>query len=137
MRHIINKIHVAAGIILRDQQVFISKRSAEQHQGNKWEFPGGKVEQGETAAQGLIRELREEVNIQVEALELFQELEFDYGDKVVQLDFFLVTRFSGQEMALEGQETAWVDISDLIKYTFPAANQPIVEKLIEQYQSSN
>lgn len=131
------KIHVAAGIILRDQQVFISKRSARQHQGNKWEFPGGKVEQGETAAQGLIRELREEVNIQVEALQLFQQLEFDYGDKVVQLDFFLVTQFSGQEMALEGQKTTWVDILDLINYTFPAANQPIVDKLIEQYQSSN
>ncbi len=131
------KIHVAAGIILRDRQVFISKRSENQHQGNKWEFPGGKVELGETAAQGLIRELREEVNIQVDALQLFQQLEFDYGDKVVQLDFFLVTRFSGQEMALEGQETAWVDILELINYTFPAANQPIVEKLIEQYQSSN
>lgn len=131
------KIHVAAGIILRNHQVFISKRSAEQHQGNKWEFPGGKVEQGETAAQGLIRELREEVNIQVDALQLFQQLEFDYGDKVVQLDFFLVTRFSGQEMALEGQETTWVDIFDLSNYTFPAANQPIVEKLLEQYHSSN
>jgi len=126
-------VHVAAGIIVRDQQVFISKRSSEQHQGDKWEFPGGKVESGESVLEALTRELKEEVNLAVLNAQVFHQLEFDYGDKVVQLDFYLVDSFEGIGRGLEGQQTAWVDINDLADYHFPAANQVIVEMLMAQF----
>jgi len=126
-------VHVAAGIIVRDQQVFISKRSSEQHQGDKWEFPGGKVEPGESVLEALTRELKEEVNLEVVNAHVFHQLEFDYGDKVVQLDFYLVDNFEGVGEGLEGQQTEWVNIHDLTNYTFPAANQVIVEMLMAQF----
>jgi 8-oxo-dGTP diphosphatase len=127
------KIHVAAGIILKDRQVFISKRNAQQHQGDKWEFPGGKVEAEETGLEALIRELKEEVDLTVTKADLFHQLEFDYGDKLVQLDFYLVNEFSGIGQGLEGQQTAWVNIAELPNYIFPAANQVIVEMLIAHF----
>lgn len=126
-------VHVAAGIIVKGKQVFLSKRSDEQHQGGKWEFPGGKVEAQETAVVALARELKEEVNLDINGAELFHQVEFDYGDKQVRLEFFLVTDFTGQEQGLEGQQTAWVDIRALTEYNFPAANQVIVDKLIAAY----
>ena len=126
-------VHVAAGIIVRDQQVFISKRSSEQHQGNKWEFPGGKVESGESVLEALTRELKEEVNLDVVNAQVFHQLEFDYGDKVVQLDFYLVDDFTGIGKGLEGQQTTWVNMSELANYSFPAANQIIVEMLMTQF----
>ena len=129
------KIHVAAGIILRDELVFISKRNAKQHQGDKWEFPGGKVETRETGLEALIRELKEEVDLTVTKADLFHQIEFDYGDKLVQLDFYLVNEFSGIGQGLEGQQTAWINIAELPNYTFPAANQVIVEMLIAQFDS--
>ncbi|GIC76150.1 8-oxo-dGTP diphosphatase MutT [Moritella sp. F3] len=126
-------VHVAAGIIVRDQQVFISKRSSEQHQGNKWEFPGGKVESGESVLEALTRELKEEVNLDVLNADVFHQLEFDYGDKIVQLDFYLVDDFVGVGKGLEGQQTAWVNINALADYQFPEANQVIVEMLMAQF----
>jgi 8-oxo-dGTP diphosphatase len=131
----LKKTHVAAGIILKDRQVFISKRNAQQHQGNKWEFPGGKVEAEETSLEALVRELKEEVALVVTNADLFHQLEFDYGDKRVQLDFYLVNEFSGIGQGLEGQQTAWVNIAELPNYTFPAANQVIVDMLIAQFGS--
>lgn len=130
---IMKMVHVAAGIIVKGKQVFLSKRNVEQHQGGKWEFPGGKVEAQETALAALTRELKEEVNLDISNAELFHQVEFDYGDKQVRLEFFIVTEFTGQERGLEGQKTAWVDIQTLSEYNFPAANQVIVDKLISAY----
>lgn len=123
---------VAAGIILKDNQVFLAKRSAKQHQGGLWEFPGGKVEEGETPAEALIRELVEEVGIKPIEYSAFNDLAFDYGDKKVHLYFFLVSEFSGEAQGVENQETRWVSLAELNSYDFPAANQPIVDALLTQ-----
>ena len=129
-------VEVAAGIIIKDQQVFICKRAATQHQGDKWEFPGGKLEAGETGLQALFRELKEEVGISVVSAELFQQLQFDYGDKVVKLLFYRVAAFDGEAHGAEGQLAAWVDIASLPGYTFPAANQRVVDKLLAGFNST-
>ena len=125
-------VEVAAGIIVRDQQVFICKRAVTQHQGDKWEFPGGKLEAGETALEALVRELKEEVGIDVINAALFQQLQFDYGDKMVKLLFYQVDEFSGEAHGAEGQLAAWVDIANLPNYVFPAANQRIVDQLLSR-----
>ncbi|GGO68825.1 8-oxo-dGTP diphosphatase MutT [Bowmanella pacifica] len=122
-------VHVAVGVILREQQVFITLRDASLHQGGKWEFPGGKVEAGETVTQALIRELQEEVDIQVKASQPFMLIEHDYGDKQVKLDIHLVSDFNGEPHGREGQQGKWVELKMLSDYRFPDANKAIVEKL--------
>lgn len=128
------RVHVAAGIIINpEQKILLSRRLSHQHQGGKWEFPGGKVEQGETVSQALTRELQEEVNLTISDSSLFETISFDYPDKQVLLEFMLVTKFSGNAKGNEGQETRWVEVQALNQYDFPAANQPIVAALMQQF----
>jgi len=123
------QVHVAVGVIKKDDLIFIAKRHELQHQGGKWEFPGGKVEAGETVTQALARELNEEIGIDVQSSTPFLEIHHDYPDKSVYLDIHLVEEFDGQARHLEGQDHKWVAISDLNNYEFPAANVVIIEKL--------
>ncbi|WP_105173243.1 8-oxo-dGTP diphosphatase MutT [Pseudoalteromonas sp. T1lg24] len=123
------QVHVAVGVIKKANLIFIAKRHDEQHQGGKWEFPGGKVEEGETVTQALARELNEEIGIDVKSSTPFLEIHHDYPDKSVHLDIHLVEEFDGEARHLEGQDHKWVAISDLNNYEFPAANVVIIEKL--------
>ena len=124
------KIWVAAGVIENKQgEILIARRLQHLHQGGKWEFPGGKVEGSESALDALIRELAEEVNLTVASASSLMKLEYDYGDKIVILDIWHVSQFSGQARGLEGQEVRWVTKSDLVNFEFPAANQSIVAAL--------
>ena len=109
--------------------VFLAKRLADAHQGGLWEFPGGKVEPGESAEQALVRELDEELGIEITAIEPFISVPFNYPDKSVLLEVFTVTAFAGVPFGREGQETAWVALTELSKLQFPAANLPIIEKI--------
>ncbi len=124
------QVHVAVGVVLRDGQVFLTRRHQGAHQGGKWEFPGGKVENSETVAQALYRELNEEISIDVLACTPFMEINHDYGDKKVKLDIFLVEQFSGEPNSAEGNEQQWCNIQSLADLDFPAANGVIVEKLM-------
>lgn len=121
------RVHVAAGVIRRsDGHVLIAKRPLDKHQGGLWEFPGGKVEAGETAEAALARELAEELGIAVSASRPLIQIRHDYPDKQVLLDVWEVLAFSGEPHGAEGQPLAWVDPEGLPDYSFPAANQPIV-----------
>ncbi|OYW93592.1 MAG: 7,8-dihydro-8-oxoguanine-triphosphatase [Alishewanella sp. 32-51-5] len=122
-------LHVAVGVILRQQQVLLAKRAAGKHQANRWEFPGGKLEQGETVAAALKRELAEEIGITVLAAEPFMQLQHEYPERCVLLDIYLVTDFSGEPHGAEGQPLYWADLSELDQLSLPDANQPIVEQL--------
>ena len=125
------RIQVAVGVIINaDNQILIAKRHAHLHQGGKWEFPGGKIELGETTEQALIRELREEVDLQVSSTTPFMQQSFDYPDKQVFLDIHLVTDFSGDAKGIEGQEIKWVSKADIRDYQFPDANAAILDKII-------
>ena len=126
------RIHVAAGVILDSAgKVLLALRPQHKHKGGLWEFPGGKVEAGETVQHALARELREEINLVVEAAEPFLLIEHDYGDKQVTLDVWLVQRFSGEPHGSEGQQIAWVSLADLPRHQFPEANAGIVAALLE------
>ncbi|KLV06341.1 MULTISPECIES: 8-oxo-dGTP diphosphatase MutT [Photobacterium] len=126
------RVWISAGIILNDSKdsVFITRRPAKAHKGGFWEFAGGKVEQGETAEQAVIRELHEEVGIEATALEHFMALEHDYPEKALKFDFFLVTAFEGEAFGKEGQPGEWVALSNLRDYTFPEANEVVLDKLM-------
>ncbi|MFV0574400.1 MAG: 8-oxo-dGTP diphosphatase MutT [Vibrio sp.] len=129
------RLHIVAAVILNPEQdqIFITKRPAKLHKGGFWEFPGGKVEAGETAEQGLVRELQEEIDITATNMELLEHFDFDYPEKKLTFDFFVVSEFSGKPYGKEGQEGEWVAIGDLTNYTFPEANEPVLKKVIELY----
>tara|TARA_R110002110_G_scaffold91264_2_gene237587 strand:- start:211672 stop:212079 length:408 start_codon:yes stop_codon:yes gene_type:complete len=124
-------VHVAVGVIVDDQdRVLLSRRSPNAHQGGLWEFPGGKLEAGESVARALSRELLEELGIEVQSSSALLEVSHDYGDKHVVLDVHLVWEFSGEPHGAENQPLAWVPLEELPKYAFPAANAAIVEALL-------
>lgn len=120
-------IHVVAAVIRgREGKVLLAKRPAHLHQGGKWEFPGGKLEVGESAEQALARELKEELGITpVVSRPLIQVLH-DYPEKSVFLDVWEVVAFSGQPVGREGQQVEWVTLDALGEYEFPPANVPII-----------
>jgi 8-oxo-dGTP diphosphatase len=126
-------IHVAVGILVNEQsQILIAKRPDNLHQGGLWEFPGGKVENGEKVFEALVREFAEEVNIKIISAEPFMEIHHDYGDKQVFLDVWLSKDFSGIAQGLEGQEIKWAALEGFSELNFPKANEAIIQKLIKE-----
>jgi 8-oxo-dGTP diphosphatase len=129
----INTVHVAVGVIKKNNALFICKRADDQHQGGLWEFPGGKVDAGESVFIALKRELQEEVGLTIHSSSQLMVIEHDYGDKCVTLDVHVVSNFSGEAHGAEGQQSAWVSIDKLDDYNFPAANIDIIEKIKTKY----
>ncbi|MAT94702.1 MAG: 8-oxo-dGTP diphosphatase MutT [Halioglobus sp.] len=120
-------VHVAVGVIVDAQRrILLSRRAADAHQGGLWEFPGGKVEDGEALGDALARELREELDIVPVRTSPLIQVRHDYGDKRVLLDVHVVWDFRGDARGVEGQPLAWVPVAELDSYDFPAANLPIV-----------
>jgi 8-oxo-dGTP diphosphatase len=125
-------VHVAVGVILDEHHnVLITRRSTDAHQGGLWEFPGGKVEEGESLQQALQRELLEELGIDIGRTTALLEVRHDYGDKAVLLDVHVVWNFNGEAKGLESQPLNWVAAGELSNYQFPAANVPIVEAVVQ------
>ena len=123
-----HRIHVAAAVVLDPyQRVLICRRPLQVHQGGLWEFPGGKLEPGETVESALRRELREETGIDVISARPLIRVQHDYPDRSVVLDVWRVDRFAGHAAGQEGQATRWVSPRDLNQYRFPAANRPIIK----------
>jgi 8-oxo-dGTP diphosphatase len=121
------RLQVAVGVIKNTSgQVLIALRDESLHQGGLWEFPGGKLEPGETAEQALVRELQEELDISVQTASPLLTIQHEYPDRAVQLLVYEVSRFSGVAKGNEGQPLQWVDTADLNKFAFPAANRPII-----------
>ena len=125
------KVNVAVAVIVNpQQQILLALRHQHLHQGGKWEFPGGKIETDETVQQAIIREIYEEVSLNIQSTVPMMMLEHDYGDKLVCLHVHWVKEFSGNATGAEGQEIKWVDVSELSGFEFPAANKPILEEVI-------
>jgi 8-oxo-dGTP diphosphatase len=124
-------VTVAVGILIDPQgRVLITRRAPQTHQGGLWEFPGGKVEPGETIVDALARELKEELGVTVLISEPFMTLEHDYGDQCVCLAVHRVTSWRGEPSGMEGQPLAWQQPADLTDWPFPDANQPILTRLL-------
>ena len=93
----------------------------------KWEFPGGKLENGESPAEGLARELKEELAIVVTESQPLTVVTFDYDHARVWLDTYLVTAFEGEPAGCEGQNVAWVSLEGMDRYDLLPAVAPIVD----------
>lgn len=129
-------LHVAVGVILRDDgQILLARRAAHQHQGELWEFPGGKVDADETVQQALCRELQEELGIEVvtAALEPLLDVHHQYPDRSVWLDVWWVREFHGLAQGREGQPLVWVPAETLHRWPLPAANAAIVQAIQQAF----
>jgi 8-oxo-dGTP diphosphatase len=124
-------LQVAVGVIRRtDGKVLIARRPDHVHQGGLWEFPGGKIEAGESVEQALKRELYEELGIAVKIIEPLIKIPYHYSDRSVLLNVWTVKSFSGQAVGREGQQVAWRAVDQLRHDSFPAANQAIITALL-------
>ncbi|MEO8445026.1 MAG: 8-oxo-dGTP diphosphatase MutT [Gammaproteobacteria bacterium] len=123
-------IRVAAGV-LRDAsgRVLIAQRPAGGHVGGYWEFPGGKLQDGETPDQALVRELQEELGVTVESALLFMSYRHTYPERVVELHVFLVSGYAGDPRGVEGQPLRWVALDELPSAGLLEADLPIAEAL--------
>jgi 8-oxo-dGTP diphosphatase len=120
-------LHVVAAVIRGEKgKILLAQRPLHKHQGGKWEFPGGKVESGETPLQGLCRELHEELGIHVQQAQPLIKVRHVYPERAVLLDVWEVTTFSGEPHGREGQPVAWFDAEQLPTLEFPPANYPII-----------
>ncbi len=107
----------------------LARRSADSHQGGLWEFPGGKIEPGETAQQALARELLEELGVRVEKCRPLIRISHCYQDRNVVLDTWLVSQWQGEPYGNEGQPLSWVPPQELCSWPMPAADRPVLGAL--------
>ena len=121
-------VEVVAAVIERDGRILIARRPAATHLGGLWEFPGGKRQDGEDAADALAREIREELGATVTVGPLLETVDWSYPEKRVRLSFFRCS-IVGEPRPLEGQEIAWVLPSDLGRYEFPPADATLLDRL--------
>jgi 8-oxo-dGTP diphosphatase len=123
-------IEVAAGLI-RDERghYLITQRRKGSHLAGLWEFPGGKLEAGETPAAGLFRELREELSATFAVGELVETVRWEYPDRTVTLYFFDCRLDAGDIVPTEGQAMTWVPPEQLSEYDFPPADQELIRRL--------
>jgi 8-oxo-dGTP diphosphatase len=123
-------VHVAAAALVdADGRVLLARRADDAHQGGLWEFPGGKLEPGESVDAGLRRELHEELGIDVVSHRPLIRIRHDYPDRSVLLDVHLVDQWHGEPHGREGQPLAWVAKSALSDYPMPPADVPIINAL--------
>jgi 8-oxo-dGTP diphosphatase len=126
----IEAIQVAVAVIINEaREVLISLRDQQAHQGGLWEFPGGKIEAGESVVQALGREVREELGINIDHSKPFKSIKYIYPDKQVELHVCLVEQFYGTPTGAEGQVLRWLAIDCLKPSVFPAANRSIIRAL--------
>lgn len=122
-------IDVSAGLVFREGQLLITQRHPGAHLGGLWEFPGGKREADESFEACLVRELREELGIEVDVGELLETIEHDYPEKRVRLKFFRCAWRAHEPQPLGCPAFAWITRDLLAAYEFPAADARLLERL--------
>ncbi|WP_373818164.1 8-oxo-dGTP diphosphatase MutT [Glaesserella sp.] len=123
-------VQVAAGIIRNEfGQIYLTQRLEGQDFAQSLEFPGGKINEGETPAAALNRELEEEIGIHVLSAFPYEHFSFDYPTKVIEFFFYLVEEWVGEPFGREGQEGFWIAQTDLEEGQFPPANAELIKKL--------
>lgn len=122
-------LEVVAGIVWRGGEYLAVQRPEGARMAGWWEFPGGKVEPGESREHALVREFREELDVTPLEFEYWRDLVHEYDEFVVRLHFFHIRRYSGQLKGMEKQSMAWVDPKGPVSLDFLPADIVIVEAL--------
>ncbi len=129
-------IRVAAGVIAHQGKILIGKRLEEHGIDQHWEFPGGKIEPGETPEACVIRELQEEFEIQTEVIGFVGESSYAYPHAQIELQAYDVRYLKGSFILHDHEEIRWVTIPELKEYPFAPADLPIL-RILEHRQQGN
>lgn len=127
-------IDVVAGIIWKNGKILLARRGKHKHLGGKWEFPGGKIEQGELAETALERELKEELGILTETQDFFHTNIHQYSSVIIKLNAYNSAYISGDIKLIDHDRVEWVNVSELLAYDFAEADLPFVYKLIDLFR---
>ena len=122
-------IDVAAGLVFHQGKLLITQRRLKDHLGGFWEFPGGKVESGETFERCLIRELKEELGIEVKVGDEIEDITHSYPEKTVRLKFFKCQLLAGKAEPYHCHALTWISREDLSRFEFPAADAKLLQLL--------
>ena len=129
-------IQVAVGILVSDGKVLLCQRKKISRYALKWEFPGGKVEDGETPQNCLRRELLEELNIQIDTAQLYHQQQAFYPDNgVFDVLYYLVPTFTGKIVNNMFKSYAWVPFVKLQEYEILDGNKDVVAKLLSDHEN--
>jgi 8-oxo-dGTP diphosphatase len=129
-----NHFNVAAGILCDSSgRVLIAERLGGGPFHGLWEFPGGKIGTHETPLEALSRELAEELGIEVTACASFMNLRHEYEDRIVTIEFFIVSRWNSEPVGREGQALRWVPRDRLDTEELLPADVPVIEALRQQH----
>ena len=125
-------IDVAAAVIKRGGTVFLTRRGGDESFPGMWEFPGGKIENGETPEECCRRELKEELGIDAEIGEFFMESRHAYSEFTVRLHVYRIPAFTGNITLRNHDEAAWVIPEELQSYSLLPADVPVAEALLKE-----
>lgn len=129
----VSLVEVAVGVVRRAGCVLVTRRKTGQIMAGWWEFPGGKLEPGETAAVAVVRELREEIGLDVHPVVTLPTLRHDYPHAQVRLNVFLVEAPVGQPQALEVADCRWVGRAELGQLDMLPGNRALVDHLLDHW----
>lgn len=127
------EVYVVAGAIIKDNKVFAAQRGDKGETRFKWEFPGGKIEQGETPEQALARELKEELKIEVKVHELITKIIDEYPTQILHIDTYRCELISGEPILTEHINKQWSNKEELDKLEFSKADTPTLEIIKNKY----
>lgn len=124
------RIEVVAAVIQKDNKIFCAQRNLAKSMGGKWEFPGGKIEEGETNEEALVREIKEELDSDIVVDSYLMTVEHDYPTFHITMHAYLCTLVKGDLVLKEHNDSTWVTKEELLTLDFAEADKPIVNKLI-------
>lgn len=127
-------IKVVCGIIYNQNKVLICRRKSSKSLGGFWEFPGGKVEKGESGDLALIRELKEELEMEIESISYFRTNIHDYGLEKIELIAYKCIFISSDIKLVDHDAIEWVDVNDLSNWNLAPADIPLAKELILEFK---
>ena len=122
---------VAAVITDENNRILITQRNLKKSQGGLWEFPGGKIENGETREEAIIREIKEELDVNIKADKYIDEKVFNYPEKDINLIAMKCSIISGKILLKEHEDAKWVISSELVNYDFAPADEFIIDSILK------
>ena len=125
-------INVVGGLILKKNKILICQRKKDDEHPLKWEFPGGKILINENAEKALIREINEELKIDILAYEFLEDYIFEYKNlsKKIHLYFYLITKFTNDLKNTIHKQVKWIEIKELSDYDFLEGDHEIIQKIV-------
>mgnify|MGYP001623059695 CR=1 FL=1 len=121
-------IKVAAAIIIHDNQIFATQRGYGEFK-DGWEFPGGKIEEGETPQEALVREIKEELDTEIEVKDFLETVEYDYPEFHLSMDCFFCTIKSGELVLKEHEAAKWLTVETLDSVDWLPADEEVIRKI--------